>query len=70
MKSVNDVDPPSEGSSRELKVGQRYRYNKFVPEIILRGNWLEKIGFKEGDRVNVKCEKHRIIITIIVSDGD
>ncbi len=28
---------------------------RIKPKIRLRGNWLERAGFKPGHRVNVKC---------------
>lgn len=49
---------------RDLKVyGQSgYRY-KDTATIMLKGKWLEELGFAIGDPVSVKCEDGRLIIT-------
>ena len=42
---------------RTLKIeadGDHWREN-VKPKIRLRGNWLERAGFKPGNRVSVKC---------------
>lgn len=48
---------------RDLKVyGQSgYRY-KDTATIMLKGKWLEELGFAIGDPVSVKCENGRLII--------
>lgn len=35
-----------------------------VPTIILKGLWLEKLGFEVGDKINVHCEEGRLIIDL------
>lgn len=56
-------------SIRLLKVYYKFRMNLFntkrVPEIRLCGNWLEDLGFKEGDDIVVSLEKRRIEICVI-----
>lgn len=49
---------------RNMKVcGQSgYKYET-VPAITLKGKWLEELGFKCGDYVQVKCENGQMIIT-------
>ena len=49
---------------RNMKVcGQSgYKYET-VPAITLKGKWLEELGFKCGDYVQVKCENGQLIIT-------
>ncbi len=49
---------------REIKVCKQsgYRY-KPTPTIILKGQWLQELGFAYGDKVRVRCEKGKLIIT-------
>ncbi|MEN2400113.1 SymE family type I addiction module toxin [Flavobacterium sp. MC2016-06] len=35
-----------------------------IPEIILKGKWLDKLGFKEGQTVIIKQQKNKLTITI------
>lgn len=51
---------------RELKVVEQsgYRY-KPTPTITLKGQWLKEFGFNFGDKICVKCEDGRLIITQI-----
>ena len=39
-----------------------YRY-KLTPAIRLSGQWLKSVGFDIGDKILVKCENGRLIIT-------
>ena len=39
-----------------------YKYET-VPAIILKGKWLEELGFHLGDYVQVKSENSQLIIT-------
>ena len=50
---------------RELKVVEQsgYKY-KPTPTITLKGQWLEALGFEIGEKVNVKCEGGKLIITM------
>ncbi|MDO4500681.1 MAG: SymE family type I addiction module toxin [Erysipelotrichaceae bacterium] len=57
---------------RKIKVYERLvtrylKYNrakhKYVPQIILTGNWLEKAGFLSGDNIEVDVNNERIVIT-------
>lgn len=55
--------------TRSIKIQGRYRKgyrnkSKVVPEIKLCGNWLEKLGFKEGNRVVITTLKRLIVISI------
>lgn len=34
-----------------------------VPQIRLQGLWLQEIGFKPGDNLNVQCEEGKLIIS-------
>jgi len=47
---------------RNLKIYYSYTdYNK-NPLIMLKGKWLEKLGFNIGDRIEVECKKNKIVI--------
>ena len=42
----------------------RLRYNyKATPTIILKGQWLQAMGFEIGDYISVSCEDGNLIIT-------
>lgn len=49
---------------RNMKVCEQsgYKY-KATPTIILKGQWLEELGFNIGDPLLVKCEDGKLIIT-------
>lgn len=53
---------------RRLKIHTRYQTNTYkmitVPEIRLTGKWLDKLGFKEGQMVNIEQKKNKLTITI------
>lgn len=46
---------------RVLKVYSQYQGEKAVPIIILKGEWLKKIDFKEGDYVELDVSDEKII---------
>lgn len=50
--------------NRSMKVyGQSgYRY-KETPAIMLKGLWLQELGFEIGDYISVSCENGKLIIT-------
>lgn len=49
---------------REMKVYEQSGYQyKPTPTIILKGKWLEELGFSSGTPVVVKCQGGRLIIT-------
>lgn len=54
--------------NRKLTVYGKFRKrrwdNSVVPEIKLSVKWLEKLGFKEGDRVNIEIEQNKLIVTL------
>lgn len=37
-------------------------YRDPFPQIILQGQWLRSLGFSAGDKINVICDRNRIII--------
>ena len=51
---------------RTLKINRSMRYtvrgNVDVPEITLRGTWLEKLGFKWDKHVDVTCGDGVLIV--------
>lgn len=58
---------------REMKVYEQSGYNyQNIPTIVLKGKWLQELGFSMGDKVSVKCEDGRLTITkadeVIVED--
>lgn len=52
---------------RKLKVHKRYVSNSNsysqVPEILLKGKWLDVAGFPPNTYINVSCEEGMIVIT-------
>ena len=50
--------------NRKLKVHAQSGYNyKATPTIILKGQWLQEMGFEIGDYISVSCENGMLIIT-------
>ncbi len=41
----------------------RGNYKQAPPQILLQGNWLEQAGFFAGDKITVKCQQGKLIIT-------
>lgn len=49
---------------RDLKVYEQSGYNyQNTPTIVLKGKWLQELGFTMGDKLSVKCEDGRLTIT-------
>ncbi len=49
---------------RKMKVYEQPGYNyQNTPTIVLKGKWLQELGFTMGDKVSVKCEDGRLTIT-------
>ena len=49
--------------NRSMKVySQDGRNYKATPTIILKGPWLEKMGFAIGDYISVSCENGKLVI--------
>lgn len=57
---------------RSMKVHEMSGYNyKSTPGILLKGQWLRKIGFQENDQISIHCENGRITIEKAASEyGD
>ncbi len=53
---------------RKLKIHSKYRTRRWdnttVPEIRLEGRWLEELGFKEGEQVQIKQQHNKLTITL------
>ncbi len=50
-------------SKRKLTVYSRGgSYRDPFPQIILQGQWLRSLEFSAGDKINVICDRNRIII--------
>lgn len=53
---------------KKLKIHSKYRTRRWdittVPEIRLEGRWLEKLGFKEGQQIQIEQQQHKLTITI------
>lgn len=53
---------------RKLKIHSKFRNRRWnnttIPEIRLEGKWLEEVGFKQGQNVNIQIEENKLIITI------
>ena len=49
---------------RRLTVSEQSGYQyKPTPAIRIQGQWLSAYGFEAGDKVEIKCEEGRLIIT-------
>ena len=65
--TINDNHEMEEiiiAKKRSIKVyGQSgYKYQE-TPTIVLKGKWLEELGFKIGDYISITCEDGRLVIT-------
>lgn len=50
--------------NRSMKVhSQSGRNYKAIPTIILKGQWLQEMGFEIGNYISVSCENGKLIIT-------
>lgn len=51
--------------TRNIKVIEQsgYKY-KPTPTIILKGQWLNEMGFQIGDQLKVECEDGRLVISV------
>ncbi|SMP17501.1 SymE family type I addiction module toxin [Chryseobacterium profundimaris] len=55
-------------NSRKIKIHRRYQQSSHhlitVPEIRLRGKWLDELGFGEGKTVHIQQKKNKLTITL------
>ncbi|MCE7995156.1 MAG: type I toxin-antitoxin system SymE family toxin [Roseivirga sp.] len=53
---------------RKLKIHSKFRARTWdyttVPEIRLEGRWLEELGFKAGDQVQIIQQQNKLTITL------
>lgn len=56
-------------SNRKIKIQPKYIMRKYdqtiVPELLLKGKWLEEAGFKAGHTVQVEQKKNKLVITLL-----
>lgn len=53
---------------RKLKIYRKFRYRKWgknytVPEIRLEGQWLEQLGFEQGNEILIEQKNNKLVIT-------
>lgn len=65
------------GGRRELLVASiiradgPYRYRRqIVPYIRMSGQWLERLGFRSGDRIEITEERERLVLTVRRDDRE
>ena len=60
-------------TTRQLKVYQQHRSlssgTRIVPELRLTGIWIEQLGFKIGDKVNITTRDRLLIIEPIAGSS-
>jgi len=49
--------------------GEYRRGRKFVPYIRMSGAWLQQLGFRRGDRIEITAEHERLVLTVVRDDG-
>lgn len=55
--------------NRSMKVySQNGRNYKATPTIILKGQWLEEMGFAIGDYISVSCENGKLVIKVLTEE--
>lgn len=53
------------GSAREFTVDERFvESNERVPLIRMSGQWLQRLGFRKGERIVVTAERDRLVLTV------
>lgn len=58
-----------EQTTRKLKIYDQSNGYKFVPTLMIKGDWVKEYGFNSGDYIEVKCENEKIIITKIEEEN-
>ncbi|WP_264538409.1 type I toxin-antitoxin system SymE family toxin [Flavobacterium sp. N1736] len=55
-------------NSRKIKIHTKYKSgmptSTKIPVIRLEGKWLKKLGFNEGEMINIEQKKYKLIITV------
>ena len=53
------------GGAREFTVVERFvESNERVPLIRMSGRWLQRVGFRKGQRIVVTIERDRLVLTV------
>jgi len=53
------------GNAREYTVVERFvESSERVPLIRMSGHWLQRLGFKKGERIVVTAERDRLVLTV------
>lgn len=52
-------------STQERDHSSYHKIYKKVPTIILKGQWLEQLGFQVGDEIQVSCANNELVISKI-----
>lgn len=50
--------------------GSNYDSGRYVPWLNLNGKWLERVGFRVGDRIEIDVKNNQLIIKKLSGDGD
>lgn len=69
---LNRESRPSDKGTRILKIeatGDFWR-GTVKPQIRLKGNWLDKAGFKPGLRVEVRCDQSGSLTLVALQSGE
>lgn len=56
-------------SIRRLDGGCRHG-EQAVPYIRMSGQWLERLGFRRGDRIEITEEPERLVLTVVRDDRE
>jgi hypothetical protein len=56
-------------SIRRIDAAYRYR-EQVVPFIRMSGQWLERLGFRRGDRIEITEEPERLVLTVLRDDRE
>jgi hypothetical protein len=69
-KKSNPIKTSAQLKPRSIKIQPHFRFPEYqkynlkptriIPKILLCGNWLEKAGFKTGQRIKVTCSKNNL----------
>lgn len=71
MEIINKKQVKMQGKYRASQSRCEWAHNdhKIVPWLTVNGLWLEKLGFKVGDKVNITGGDRRIVIELADEEG-
>ena len=59
---------------RKLKIHSKFQPRRWknitVPEIRLEGKWLEELGFREGEQVQIEQQQDKLTITLCREESE